>query len=90
MPAVGTWSADSYRLLRTDEPSQAVPPAAAGHRVHGGHRGSAEGDGAAWAAEPAPWAPAAPDPDGPYGPYACAPDDAPGADGDDRVFEGEL
>ena len=34
MPAEGKWSPDSYQLLQTDAPSQAVPAAAAGHRDH--------------------------------------------------------
>jgi hypothetical protein len=84
-PAEGRWSPDSYRLLRNDVPSHAVPTEAAGHRDHGGHRESAEGGGASAAEHP--W-PAALDPDDPYGPYACPPGG--GANADDRVFEGEL
>ena len=84
-PAEGRWSPDSYRLLRNDVPSHAVPTEAAGHREHGGHRERAEGGGASAAEHP--W-PAALDPDDPYGPYACPPGG--GANADDRVFEGEL
>jgi hypothetical protein len=84
-PVEGRWSPDSYRLLKTDVPSQAGPTAAAGHRDHGGHREGTEAGGAAAAEH---WGPAAPDSNDPYDPYASTPGDTAGAD--DRIFEGEL